>query len=117
MQPGMAAASRERRAAPPLQFQTPPALRRARRSAGLCQAWKPQLIRTSSRRRVCCPPSQHRSNAYGEPGVKEQGFQPDRAWWERIFAVVDAGDAAAFVKLLTADARFRFGSAAPIVGS
>jgi hypothetical protein len=49
--------------------------------------------------------------------VKEQGFQPDRTWWERIFAVVDAGDAAGFVKLLTADARFRFGSAAPVVGS
>jgi hypothetical protein len=38
---------------------------------------------------------QHRSNAYGERGVKEQGFQPDRTWWERIFAVVDAGDATA----------------------
>jgi ketosteroid isomerase-like protein len=57
------------------------------------------------------------SNANEERGVKEQGFQPDRAWWERIFAVVDGGDSAGFVELLTADARFRFGSAAPMVGS
>jgi limonene-1,2-epoxide hydrolase len=41
---------------------------------------------------------------------------PDRAWWERVFAIVDAGDAGAFVDLLTPDARFRFGNASVIVG-
>lgn len=41
---------------------------------------------------------------------------PDRAWWERVFAVVDAGDAGAFVELLTPDARFRFGNASVVVG-
>jgi ketosteroid isomerase-like protein len=46
-----------------------------------------------------------------------QTFLPDRAWWERLFAVVDAGDAAAFIDLLTPDARFRFGNAPAIVGS
>jgi len=49
--------------------------------------------------------------------VKEQDMQPDRAWWEHLFAVVDSGDAAAFVRLLTPDARFRFGNATQIVGS
>jgi ketosteroid isomerase-like protein len=46
----------------------------------------------------------------------EQVFQPDRAWWERVFAVVDAGDAPAFVDLLTSDAQFHFGNAPAIVG-
>jgi ketosteroid isomerase-like protein len=49
--------------------------------------------------------------------MKERGFVPDRAWWEHIFAVVDAGDAAGFVKLLTVDARFRFGNAPQVIGS
>jgi ketosteroid isomerase-like protein len=43
-------------------------------------------------------------------------FQPDSAWWERVFAVIDAGDAAGFVELLTADAQFRFGNAPAVVG-
>jgi ketosteroid isomerase-like protein len=43
-------------------------------------------------------------------------FQPDRAWWESIFAVIDAGDAAGFVALLTPDAQFRFANAPVIVG-
>jgi ketosteroid isomerase-like protein len=43
-------------------------------------------------------------------------FQPDRAWWERVFAVIDARDAAGFVGLLTPDAQFRFGNAAAVVG-
>jgi ketosteroid isomerase-like protein len=47
----------------------------------------------------------------------EQAFRPDRAWWERVLAVVDAGDAAGFVDLLTPDAQFRFGNAPPIFGS
>jgi ketosteroid isomerase-like protein len=48
--------------------------------------------------------------------VPERVFQPDRAWWERVFAVVDAGDATAFVDLLTPDAQFRFGNAPMVVG-
>jgi len=47
----------------------------------------------------------------------EQTFCPDRAWWLRVFAVVDAGDAAGFVDMLTLDAQFRFGNAPAILGS
>jgi ketosteroid isomerase-like protein len=43
-------------------------------------------------------------------------MQPDRAWWERVFAVVDTGDANRFIRLLTEDAQFRFGNAPVIVG-
>jgi ketosteroid isomerase-like protein len=46
----------------------------------------------------------------------EPQFQPDRAWWERVFAVIDAGDAAGFVELLTTDAQFRFGNAPAVAG-
>jgi ketosteroid isomerase-like protein len=45
-----------------------------------------------------------------------QTFQPDRRWWESVFAVIDAADAAAFVDLLTPDAQFRFGNAPAVVG-
>jgi ketosteroid isomerase-like protein len=48
--------------------------------------------------------------------VAEHVFQPDVAWWERIFAVIDAGDAAGFVRFLTPDAQFRFGNAPAVVG-
>jgi ketosteroid isomerase-like protein len=44
-------------------------------------------------------------------------FEPDRAWWESVFAVIDAGDAAGFVAFLTPDAQFRFGNAPVVVGS
>jgi ketosteroid isomerase-like protein len=46
----------------------------------------------------------------------ERVMQPDRAWWERVFAVVDTGDANGFIGLLTADAQFRFGNAPVIAG-
>jgi len=46
----------------------------------------------------------------------EHVIQPDRAWWQRVFAVVDSGDATRFVGLLTEDAQFRFGNAPAIVG-
>jgi ketosteroid isomerase-like protein len=42
--------------------------------------------------------------------------QRDRAWWAHIFAIVDAGDADAFIDLLTADARFQFGNIPVIIG-
>jgi ketosteroid isomerase-like protein len=48
--------------------------------------------------------------------VTEPLFQPNRAWWESIFAVIDAGDAAGFVAFLTPDAQFRFGNAPVVVG-
>jgi ketosteroid isomerase-like protein len=54
--------------------------------------------------------------AANESIAPEPLFQPDRAWWERVFAVIDAGDAAGFVELLTADAQFRFGNAPAVVG-
>ena len=44
-------------------------------------------------------------------------FVPERDWWQRLFSTVDAGDAAGFVKFLTADAEFRFGSGAPVIGA
>ena len=47
----------------------------------------------------------------------EQSFRPDRAWCERVLAVVDAGDAADFVDLLTPDAQFRFGNSPAIIGA
>jgi ketosteroid isomerase-like protein len=43
-------------------------------------------------------------------------FQPDRAWWERLFAVIDARDADGFVAQLTPDAEFRFGNAPAVHG-
>src|ERR1700679_3175908 len=46
----------------------------------------------------------------------EGASQPDRAWWERVLAVVDAGDAKDFTELLTPDAQFRFGNAPMITG-
>jgi ketosteroid isomerase-like protein len=50
------------------------------------------------------------------PVVAEPVFQPDRAWWKRVFAVIDAGDAAGFVAFLTPDAQFRFGNVPAVVG-
>jgi limonene-1,2-epoxide hydrolase len=47
----------------------------------------------------------------------EHVFQPDHAWWERLFAVIDARDAAAFLNFLTPDAQFRFGNAPTVIGS
>jgi ketosteroid isomerase-like protein len=43
-------------------------------------------------------------------------LRTDRAWWESVFAVIDARDAAGFVERLTPDAQFRFGNAPVIVG-
>jgi ketosteroid isomerase-like protein len=44
-------------------------------------------------------------------------FAPDDAWWRRVFAVIDARDAAGFAALLTPDAQFRFGNSPTLVGS
>jgi ketosteroid isomerase-like protein len=49
--------------------------------------------------------------------VVENEFRADRAWWERVFATIDAGDAAGFVEFLTPDAQFRFGNAPAISGA
>jgi ketosteroid isomerase-like protein len=40
----------------------------------------------------------------------------DRAWWGRVFAIVDSRDAAGFVELLTPDAHFQFGNAPVLAG-
>jgi ketosteroid isomerase-like protein len=48
---------------------------------------------------------------------REGVFETDNAWWQRVFAVIDARDAAGFVALLTPDAQFRFGNAPTLVGS
>jgi len=47
----------------------------------------------------------------------ERIFEPDRAWWQRLFAAIDARDAAAFVDRLTPDAQFKFGNAPTVTGS
>jgi ketosteroid isomerase-like protein len=47
----------------------------------------------------------------------ERVFEPDQAWWHRLFAAIDARDAAAFVDLLTPDAQFTFGSTPTVTGS
>jgi ketosteroid isomerase-like protein len=49
--------------------------------------------------------------------VLETEFRADRAWWGRVFATIDAGDAAGFVEFLTPDAQFRFGNAPAISGT
>jgi ketosteroid isomerase-like protein len=46
-----------------------------------------------------------------------QYFEPDSAWWQHLFAVIDARDATGFVDLLTPDAQFRFGNAPTVVGT
>jgi len=43
-------------------------------------------------------------------------FAPDRAWWGRLLAVIDARDADGFVAFLTPDAEFRFGNAPAVNG-
>jgi ketosteroid isomerase-like protein len=50
-------------------------------------------------------------------GLPEALFEPDNAWWQRVFAVIDARDTAGFVALLTPDAQFRFGNAPTVVGA
>jgi ketosteroid isomerase-like protein len=49
--------------------------------------------------------------------MPDDAFQPDRAWWGRLFAVIDARDAPGFLSLLTPDAQFRFGNAPMITGT
>jgi ketosteroid isomerase-like protein len=49
--------------------------------------------------------------------VLENEFRADRAWWGRLFATIDAGDAAGFVEFLTPDAQLRFGNAPAVTGS
>jgi ketosteroid isomerase-like protein len=44
-------------------------------------------------------------------------FEPDAAWWQKLFGVIDACDASRFVELLTSDARFRFGNSPTAVGT
>lgn len=49
--------------------------------------------------------------------VLENEFRADRAWWGRLFATIDAGDAARFVDFLTPDAKFRLGNSPSITGT
>ena len=42
---------------------------------------------------------------------------PDQAWWQRLFATIDARDAPAFSALLTSDAEFRFGNSPVVSGT
>lgn len=44
-------------------------------------------------------------------------FHPPRAWWERLFAVIDAGDAEGFARFFSPDGRFRFGNAPEVIGT
>jgi ketosteroid isomerase-like protein len=44
-------------------------------------------------------------------------FEPDTAWWQQLFAVIDARDAPGFAQLLTPDAQFRFGNAPTVAGT
>ena len=43
-------------------------------------------------------------------------FEPDRGWWLRLLATIDARDADGFVLALTEDAEFRFGNAPAVRG-
>lgn len=49
-------------------------------------------------------------------GYFDQQMTPNPCWWERLFTTIDVGDAAGFVEMLTPDAEFRFGNAAPVQG-
>jgi len=49
-------------------------------------------------------------------GPRGSSAEPDRAWWERLLAVIDARDADGFVAFLTPDAAFRFGNAPAVHG-
>jgi limonene-1,2-epoxide hydrolase len=49
-------------------------------------------------------------------GAPRTPFAPDRAWWGRLLAVIDARDADGFVAFLTPDAEFRFGNAPAVHG-
>lgn len=49
--------------------------------------------------------------------VPDSVFAPDRVWWGRLFAAIDARDTAGFLDFLTPDAQFRFGNAPTIVGA
>ncbi len=51
------------------------------------------------------------------PATREEIFVPDQAWWQNVFAVIDARDTAGFVALLTPDGQFRFGNAPAVVGA
>jgi hypothetical protein len=44
-------------------------------------------------------------------------FEPNAAWWQQLFAVIDARDAAEFVRLLTPEAQFRFGNGPTVIGT
>jgi ketosteroid isomerase-like protein len=48
--------------------------------------------------------------------MPDEPLHTDRGWWERLLAVVDAGEADNFVELLAPNAEFRFGNAPAIVG-
>ncbi len=43
--------------------------------------------------------------------------EPDTAWWQHLFAAIDAREARGFVDRLTPDAQFRFGNAPTLVGA
>jgi ketosteroid isomerase-like protein len=49
-------------------------------------------------------------------GAPLASFAPDRAWWGRLLAVIDARDADGFVAFLTPEAEFRFGNAPAVFG-
>lgn len=48
--------------------------------------------------------------------VLDNAFEPDPAWWARLFAAIDAQDAKGFLRFLTPDAQFRFGNVPTIAG-
>jgi ketosteroid isomerase-like protein len=71
---------------------------------------------------VCSPIFEQARGDRGEYALQvavasECVFEPDQAWWQRLFAAIDARDAAAFVDRLTSDAQFKFGNAPTVIGS
>jgi ketosteroid isomerase-like protein len=45
-----------------------------------------------------------------------RSFEPDRVWWLKLLATIDARDADGFVTFLAPDAEFRFGNAPAVRG-
>ncbi|MEP6548934.1 MAG: nuclear transport factor 2 family protein [Gammaproteobacteria bacterium] len=51
------------------------------------------------------------------PALVKRVIAPGQAWWEHLFATIDARDPAGFAALLTPDAHFRFGNVPTVTGS
>jgi len=52
----------------------------------------------------------------GTPDLNESVWADGGPFWPKLFAAIDARDAAAFAAFLTSDGEFRFGNSPPVIG-